>query len=417
MTQGLRPARRYPALLALTVIAACVVTAGLASRATGQDRQAQAPDPIAALAADLAAGKQTLRFYGPDKGYAPSLLQRLGVAEDSQVLVFSKTSFQAEFVDPASPRAIYFNDSLAIATIPGAPLIEMWAIGRDGRLRFYTLKNVQAGRPRVQTEDLSCEGCHESLNPALPGPLIESVTTLPSGVILNVDSNRLTDGRTPIADRWGGWYVTGRHGAMHHRGNVSAPSVTEAFTTSDRGQNITDLAGRIDAARYVRTTSDIVALMTLEHQAGFISLTDNLKALAASGADPATVATAVDQLADYMLGVDAAVLTDPVKGVSGFSERFTAQGPKDAKGRGLRDFDLRTRLFRYPVSFMIYSPAFDTLPAEAKTQVYQRLADVLTGRETAAKYARLSSADRTAALDIVAATKPNLPAFWRTAAR
>jgi hypothetical protein len=153
--------------------------------------------------------------------------------------------------------------------------------------------------------------------------------------------------------------------------------------------------------------------MTLEHEVGFLNLAGNVRALATAQAEPAVMTKGIDELADYMLGVDGAVLTDPVKGVSGFSERFASEGLKDAKGRSLRDFDLKSRLFRYPISFMIYSPAFDTLPPGPKAQLYHRLADVLAGRDGSAKYATLAKADRDAAFDIVAATKSDLPAFWR----
>jgi hypothetical protein len=404
---------RHRFLVAIAVIGLMMTEPGLAARATGQDRGVAPPDPIAALAAELQAGGRPLTFIGPDKGYAPSLLQRLKVPEDSQVLVFSKTSLQVDFIRPATPRAIYFNDGMAIATIPGAPLIEMWAVGRDGLLRFYTLKNTRTDRPRVQPEDATCLGCHESINPAVPGPLIESVTTLPSGVFLNVASNRFTDGRTPIADRWGGWYITGQHGTMAHRGNVVAPSLADATLPPAAGQNVTDLTGRFDLTRYSRPTSDIVALMTLEHQVGFLNLVGNVEALVSVHADPDAMTAAVNDLADYMLGVDGAALTAPVKGVSGFTERFAAEGPRDSKGRSLREFDLKSRLYRYPLSYMIYSPAFDTLPPDLKTQLYRRLADVLAGRDTSPKYARLTQADRTAAFEIVAATKPDLPLFWR----
>jgi hypothetical protein len=397
------------------VIGVAMTGAGLATGATGQDRRVAPPDPIAALAAELEGGGKPLAFSGPDKGYVPSLLKRLKVPEDSQVLVFSKTSLQVDFIKPTSPRAIYFTDSMAVGTIPGAPLIEMWAIGRDGLLRFYTLKNTPAGRPHLQSEDVTCLGCHQNANPSVPGPMIESVTTLPSGVFLNVDSNRMTDGRTPIADRWGGWYITGQHGTMHHRGNVVAPSLADAHLPPELGQNLTDLTGRFDLARYSRPTSDIVALMTLEHEAGFVNLVDSVKALASVNAEPGAMTAGVNELADYMLGVDGAALTAPVKGVSGFSERFAAEGAKDPKGRSLREFDLRSRLYRYPVSFMIYSPAFDTLPPEPKAQLYRRLADVLTGRDASPKYLKLAKADRDAAFEIVAATKLDLPAFWRAA--
>ena len=40
------------------------------------------------------------------------MLKQLGVNPDSQALVFSKTSTQAEKIGPRTPRAIYFNDDV-----------------------------------------------------------------------------------------------------------------------------------------------------------------------------------------------------------------------------------------------------------------------------------------------------------------
>ena len=91
---------------------------------------------------------------------------------------------------------------------------------------------------------------------------------------------------------------------------------------------------------------------------------------------------------------------------------FAARGPRDAMGRSLREFDLRTKLFRYPVSYMIYSELFDALPRAIRERVYLRLHDVLTGDDAGARYERLSAADRKAALEIIAATKSALPPYW-----
>ena len=108
-----------------------------------------------------------------------------------------------------------------------------------------------------------------------------------------------------------------------------------------------------------------------------------------------------------MLFADEPPLPAPVKGTSGFAERFSAEGPKDAKGRSLRQLDLQTRLLRYPCSYMIYSDAFGALPAPMRAAVYARLADVLSGNDRDPRYARLSAADRRAVLDILRATKPD----------
>ena len=81
----------------------------------------------------------------------------------------------------------------------------------------------------------------------------------------------------------------------------------------------------------------------------------------------------------------------------------------------LRDFDLQTRLFRYPLSYMIYDAAFDALPDLAKERIYQRLLEILTGKDQSEAYARLSAADRRAILEIVRETKRGLPADWSEA--
>ncbi len=113
------------------------------------------------------------------------------------------------------------------------------------------------------------------------------------------------------------------------------------------------------------------------------------------------------EVVDYMLFVDEAPI-DGIKGTSGFAERFGARGPRDSKGRSLRDLDLQRRLFRYPCSYMIYSEAFDALPEAARTAVYTRLLQVLTGKDTSSKYAKLTASDRQAILEILRETKKDL---------
>ena len=156
--------------------------------------------------------------------------------------------------------------------------------------------------------------------------------------------------------------------------------------------------------------------MLLEHQATMINLLTRVGWEAriaeykpAAGVSPATFDDAVRELVDYLLFVDEAPLPAGVGGTSGFAAVFSARGPRDGKGRSLRDLDLQSRLFRYPCSYLIYSPAFDALPAMAKTAVYGRLWSVLSGRVTGEPYTRLSPADRRAIVEILRATKPGLP--------
>jgi hypothetical protein len=111
-------------------------------------------------------------------------------------------------------------------------------------------------------------------------------------------------------------------------------------------------------------------------------------------------------------------LTAPVRGTSGFAERFSAGGPRDRKGRSLYELDLERRLMKYPCSYLIYSPAFDALPPLVKDPIYRRLWELLSGRESDARYrAALSRADRRAIVEILRDTKKDLPRYFQPVAR
>ena len=59
---------------------------------------------------------------------------------------------------------------------------------------------------------------------------------------------------------------------------------------------------------------------------------------------------ACEPLVQYLLFSDEAKLTEPVAGTSDFAKEFSARGPFDSQNRSLREFDLNTRMFRYPLS-------------------------------------------------------------------
>jgi hypothetical protein len=120
-----------------------------------------------------------------------------------------------------------------------------------------------------------------------------------------------------------------------------------------------------------------------------------------------------NEVVDYMLFIDEAKLTDPVRGASGFAERFSAEGPKDKKGRSLHELDLNRRLLKYPCSYLIYSAAFDQLPPGARDPIYKRMWQILSGSERAPRYtSALSPADRRAIVEILRDTKPGLPSYF-----
>jgi hypothetical protein len=233
------------------------------------------------------------------------------------------------------------------------------------------------------------------------------------------------DHRTPVEDRWGGWYVTGTQVPLRHLGNVPVLHVPRSYVRADTAPRLTTGAGAFDASAYLTPHSDVVALMVLNHQVHMINLLTRLgweaRILAhdspatTTGGLPPHVRDLVREFVDYLLFIDEAPLPSPVKGATKFAQEFASKGPRDSRGRSLRDLDLAHRLLRYPCSFMIYSDAFEALPATVKDLVYERMWEVLSGRETNKVYARLSLADRRAIVEILRETKKGLPGSFRAA--
>lgn len=167
--------------------------------------------------------------------------------------------------------------------------------------------------------------------------------------------------------------------------------------------------------------SDIVALMVLEHQSQMHNVMtradftvrqlqyDNaqLEKTAESAEEwKAQLRLIAEDVVDYMLFCDETPLTSEVKGTRAFRDQFTARGPKDSQGRSLRDFDMKTRMFKYPCSYLIYSSAFDNLNEQLRHEVILQLGDVLEGRNASPKYDHLTPTMRREILEILRETMP-----------
>jgi hypothetical protein len=386
-----------------------------------QERQPTPGDALTRLEGQLERGETQLE-YRDGIGYLPSLLEHLNINIDSQTLVFSKTSFQQAIINPKNPRALYFNDEVSVGTVPGGDVYELLALEPTRGMVFYTLSTKKTDQPRFERRGPECLFCHAIGNKGAPSLVVASVFPDQDGSPAYTSTFISTiDHRTPFEQRWGGWYVTGTHGSQHHMGNaVAADPLHPLDLELSHSQNVTTLGDRLDVSKYLTGTSDIVALMTLEHQVGMANRINatgmqygRLQRDGLSDADWTYLNGEIDDLLDYMLFVDEAPLTEPVKGVSAFTLTFPQRGPRDKQGRSLRDFDLETRLFRYPMSYMVYSDLFDNLPAPVLERIYRRLNDVLLGKDTSPKYAALSAADRQATREILRETKPNLPDYWQ----
>lgn len=340
------------------------------------------------------AGRMKLKRRADSTGYLASLLENLDINVDSQALVFSKTSFQAEKVSPRNPRAIYFSDDVAVGFVPGGHGAEIAALDPTQGVIFYTLD--ETGEIHRNTVCLQCHQGPATLG--VPGIFIGSVLPNAEGKP-SPAAAIVTDDRTPFADRWGGWFVNAAHGEQPDRANVVATNPAAPKTLDFR------VAPPADPSRYLSPTSDIVALMTFEHQTRITNLLTRLGWDARIGATRAATDLEIDEAVQYMLLTDEAPLKEPVAGVSSFTRTFPRGGPRDREGRSLRDFDLQTRLFRYRLSYMIYSPVFDRLPDETRERFYRRLSEALNS---------LPENQKRAVFEILEDTKTNIPAWWKS---
>ena len=377
-------------------------------------------DPIVELRQRIEAGEARITFDA-DTGYLRSVLDALHVSAASQMLVMSKTGVQGLHTGPENPRAIYFNDTTTLGYIRGAPLLELAVHDPQQGVVLYTID--QKPQPRVQFDrPSSCLRCHVAYNTLhVPGMLLRSVFIAPDGLPLSQFGSYDADDRTPFAKRWGGWYVTGTHGALRHLGNaIVGKGETPETIVGDRTSNRTSIDA-FDARGYLSPLSDIAALMVFEHQSHMTNLITRIGWEARIAAhehrlDPAgaPLRDGVGELVDYLLFADEQPLTAALAGTSGFAQAFEAQGPFDSRGRSLRQLDLKRRLLRYPCSYMIYSPAFRALSADVRRAIYARMWDILSGRDAAPKYARLADADRRAIVAILGETLPDWPRDFRT---
>jgi hypothetical protein len=394
-------------------------------------------DPVARLQKRLDAGEAVLK-YDDRQGYLRSVLEHLEIPVSSQMLVFSKTSFQRDRISPAAPRAVYFNDSTYIGSVQQGDVIEVSAVDPQKGAIFYTLDQQLAERPVFRRQTHNCLQCHDSsMSLGVPGHVVRSVYTDANGLPILSAGTFVTNHSSPLSERWGGWYVTGTHGDLRHMGNVCVPRPADhrAPPAIDRssGANLVSLAERCETSPYLSPHSDIVALMVFEHQTHGQNLITRanhqtrfalrdqemmnraLGRAADERLDSTTsrIKSACEPLVAYLLFADEMPLSAKIEGTSSFAADFSARGPRDSRGRSLQDFDLEHRMFRYPVSYLIYSEAFGALPAAAKDYVYRRLWQVLSGEDTSQKFKHLTEPVRQAIIEIVRETLGDLPVYWK----
>lgn len=403
------------AILGAAIVHAAGVPVGqsAAERRIARYVAATPTDAIARLQRRIDAGEVTLAF--DDKwGYLPSVLSALNIPPSSQTLVYSKTSFQIDKIAPRTPRAIYSGDDVYVGWVQKGTVLEFASVDPALGAVFYTLNQQTTDKPRFERQTHNCLQCHDSMlnTGGVPGFVVQSVYADRYGYPLPASHNPVSTDRSPLRERFGGWYVTGTHGDQLHMGNVVASQPAGEIGNArvyieqldlKATANVTDLSARINAKAYLAPGSDIVSLMLLIHQTSV----HNLIAQALQAADTDDAAPAAEALVRGLLFVGEQPLTAQVVGSPQFAADFAKRGPRDSKGRSLRDLDLTRRLLKYPLSYLIYSEGFNALPASMKALVSARLNDVLAGKEARAEFA-MSAADRQAVVEILRETKPGL---------
>jgi hypothetical protein len=228
-----------------------------------------------------------LKFEGPS-GYLGSVLDALHVPVESQIAVFSKTSLQAPLIEPNNPRTIFFNDSVAVGWMKGG-FIEIAALDPRQGVQFYKLEQRASSSPRfVRGSALECLRCHVGETTlGVAGFVVRSTYTAADGSPMLIYGGGVVDHRTPIEDRWGGWFVTGSVGTVRHLGNA-------VIGPQGDPNAMEPLHGKAD--------SDVAALMVFDHQMHMANLITRIGWDAR--ADVGRLEDEAREFVDYLLFVD-----------------------------------------------------------------------------------------------------------------
>lgn len=329
------------------------------------------------LAAWDAGQKPDIDLSG-DLPFLQSLLKELEVPVSSQMLVFTATSLQKGLISARNPRALYFNDDTYIGFVPRGR-IEVISLDPAVGSVFYIFDRLQPGRRPVARRSGECMNCHAPrYMDNIPGLVVESVIPGLTGGGERAFRRQQSGHAIPLADRFGGWHLTGTGPAM-------PPNWSNQLLVRKNGEanEVPNPPGeRCDLSRYPLPTSDLLAQLLHEHQIGFanraMQASYRYRELSAEGTvDEAALAELSQPLVSYLLFAEEAPLTPGMVAESPLAKDFTAGSKRDSAGRSLRDLDGQTRLLSHRCSYMIYSPAFTGLPTPLRQRALRDLAAAL----------------------------------------
>lgn len=353
-------------------------------------------NPVARLAARLQAGTAEL-VHRAEFNYVPALLAELQIADESQLLVFSKTALNPKLVTPRNPRAVYFNDSTSVGWVPGAAALEIVTWDRSRGPVFYTLKVDSNVTPRFQREE-RCLACHAGSSAwNVPGWLRRSFVTAATGKPVSGYSQ--SHPATPYENRWGGWFVTGRHSFVH-LGNVYGEDRVEIIRSIPEQFSKLEQLPEFESS-YPVHSSDVVTHLVLDHQVAALNLIGRVfyEERLNRRSD------ALEQLADHLALREEPGFPQPVPSASSYARWFRRRQPAASNGHSLFELDLETRLLKHDCSWLVYSEPFASLSADAHT----RLADLMFAGTRAGVDGRLDFDRRASLRQILHSTRGHLP--------
>ena len=422
----MRSKRLFLVLAVVSGLAAPGLTQEAYEREPINYNTAKTSDPVGALIQRVADGRTKLE-WDEDHGWLPSVLEELEVPTTSQTLVFSKTSLQFWRISPERPRALYFGDDVYLGWVQGGRIVEMAAVDPELGAIFYSIEQKPTEKPVIERNRGECLSCHSSgRTERVPGFLVRSVYPTSNGRPDLRRGTKTSDHTTPFEDRFGGWYVTGSHGDLRHLGNSMVDGESDDPVDREAGANRQAVPSFVNSDAYLEPSSDIVALMLLEHQTQMHNRVTRAsfstrqalhyqKSMNESFERPADYMSEsthkrihglAEKLLEYLFFCDEFQLTSPVKGNTQFAGDFQKRGPRDSKGRSLRDLDLEKRLLRYPCSYLIYTDSWQAMPDILIARVVQRMNEILTGEDKSETYAHLSKETRQVILEILTETHP-----------
>jgi len=357
----------------------------------------------------LESGKLSLD-RSSEKAFVVSLLKALNISPATQTLVYSTTSLQLRRISPRNPRALYFNEDVYVGWVPGGQ-IEIASIDPALGGIFYIFDIPRGREAPIRIErSTRCFNCHAEFEIGrIPGLLIKSVIPGPGGGSLESFRGDQTGHSIPFKDRFGGWHLTGKHGITEHWGNLVgelSPTGLKKYANPPGRQ--------FRWETYPVATSDVLAQLLHEHQVGFVNravkATYDVRGALVKGDAKGQIVQHADILTRYLLFTNEVRLpTGGIEGDPALKAHFLKNARKTKLGVSLRQFNLRTHLFKYRCSYMIHSVAFSGLPGPLKKRVLLNLRAALDPVKSHPASGHIPAGEKKAIGLILASTLDNYP--------